>query len=617
MPIRVLDKEISELIAAGEVVERPASVVKELAENSIDAGASKVEIELVANGLKSIRVTDDGAGIDKAEIPLAFLRHATSKVCEANDLDNISTLGFRGEALAAIASVSRVRFISGTKGDYFATEYLIEGGVEISVADTGSDTGTTIVVSDMFYNTPARMKFLKKDVSEGNSVQAVVMQLALSHPEVSFRLIRDGRTVLQTPGNGVLFDAMYALFPKEITENMVSIPETPGHITVSGYVGKAGISRKSRGFQYAFVNGRFVKSTTVSAAAEQAYRKQRTSGNFPVFVLGVSLPYDEVDVNVHPAKTQVRFRNEREVFSAVYHAVLSALTLIVSAFTEGASNSSHEDADPRGTGEFDVPLRRPNDRPVTDSPASLYALSEPAEREPDILRSSFADYALTSQPAVEQMRSPGLKTKKMNLDVDFFPDAPNTAGPGALKIVGEVFSTYIVAELNEHMVLIDKHAAHERILYERFEKNGFQNDRQLLLQPEVVAVSPDEKSALLEASGLLAGIGFVVDEFGLTEVVVRETPYYFDGKSFSGAILDIAAQLMKNSSAPETEEAVRLLHSAACHSAIKAGYSTSEREMAQLAEEIVFGDIPKYCPHGRPICSIFNKREIEKRFGRV
>ncbi|MCL2539553.1 MAG: DNA mismatch repair endonuclease MutL, partial [Oscillospiraceae bacterium] len=481
MPIQLLSRDITERIAAGEVVERPASVVKELAENSIDAGAKLIEVELVSNGLSMIRITDDGSGIQKSEVPIAFKRHATSKISEESDLERITTLGFRGEALSAISAVSRVRMISRTENDEFATEYRIDGGAELSLTDTGADVGTTIMVNDLFYNTPARMKFLKKDVSEGNSVYAAVLQLALSHPEISFRLIRDGRVTLNTPGNGDLYSVIYAVFPKEIAENLLGVSERSVRVSVSGYIGKIELSRRSRGFQYAFVNGRFVKSATITAAVEQAYKKWKPKERFPVFVLNVDILPEDVDVNVHPAKTQVRFQSEKEVFSAVYRAVQGSLDssardiCVQSWKTVKSSELSDAGEASVDSGYRDRVFSRGEDYTESeDSLVSFVGLQEDEVSEISVLRNPVSAYGTDINETAQDVVRFSL-TKQTETDITVTQEEIGQRIPGdGLRVIGELFETYIVAELTERMVLIDKHAAHERILFEQF--NGADPD---------------------------------------------------------------------------------------------------------------------------------------------
>ncbi len=626
MAIELLKKEISEKIAAGEVVERPASVVKELVENSIDAGSSDIEIELVQNGLRSIRITDNGSGIAKDQVKKAFLRHATSKVKTADDLDRIGTLGFRGEALAAIAAVSRTRVITRTRDNDFAVSYMIEGGEEVSFSDAGGDVGTSIIVSDLFYNTPARMKFLKKDTSEGNAVQQIAEQLALSNPEISFRLIRDGKRVLSTPGNGDLYSAIYSVFPKDLSENLFGVHNYSDNIvTVSGFCGKPEVSRKSRGFQYSFLNGRYVKSSTITAAVEQAFRNYQMAGHFPVYLLNVTLPFEDVDVNVHPTKTEVRFKDDKMVFQSVYHSVSNALSSS-STYSQHIPTQKTFSSLPEESVVTEIPpeplqtsfLASPNDG--AEHPKSFLSLSLDNKNEDgnQMLRSPSDSFTSVDKRGVVTEEAT-LKTRKIDLDIDPKPISKSVGFTNSvfLRVIGELFETYILCEAGPAFLVIDKHAAHERILFEEIRNRKLRSEKQVLLIPEIVTVTAEEKSILLESIEQLDSAGFIIDEFGSNEIAIREAPLYFTGKKSAGALQEIAAMLLKGSVSPEPEEKLWLLHSISCRAAIKAGHKTSIQEMTMLAEKLLSGSLPAYCPHGRPIYWQLTKKEIEKQFGRI
>jgi len=631
MAIQVLTKEVRELIAAGEVVERPASVVKELVENSIDAGAASIEIEIRGNGLKLIRVTDNGEGVERDDVPKAFLRHATSKVADAGDLDSIGTLGFRGEALAAISAVSKVRFVTKTKEAQNACEYCIEGGQEMHLSDTGAPDGTSVYVEDIFYNTPARMKFLKKDAYEGGAVQTIAEQLALSHPEIAFKFIREGRTVFATPGDGDLYSAVYNILPKDVASSMIKVSPASDKIPVWGYVSSPKNSRASRSLQYFFVNGRFVRSRSASAAAQEACKNVIMQGKYPSFVIAIEVPLDDVDVNVHPAKTEVRFNDEGEIFRAVYAAIKTAVAEYAGSF----GRQTGRDAEPpkRETGE-DKPAGSAVVR--RDYTELLVENIAPEHKTPRGFMGYVPGEHKPSKNEIEQleMEQPGpvYQTKNSGIDIEYtiprkqLDDVPDdellqrtiseTRPSEHLILLGEAFETYIVAQLNDDMVFIDKHAAHERILFELLNTEEQGIDRQILIEPAVVSLGAEEKQAVTGNLDVLERIGFLVDDFGESEVVAREIPTYFVGKNINDAVTEIAVKLLENSNDVTTNEKEWLVHSTACRAAIKAGHKTSPGELMQLVVKILDDDVPKFCPHGRPVYFIMSRKEIEKKFGR-
>ncbi len=737
MPIKVLEKSVCELIAAGEVVERPASVVKELVENAIDAGADAIEVELRRGGLELIRVTDNGCGIPADEVPTAFLRHATSKISGAQDLDGIATLGFRGEALAAICAVSRVKLVSRTVGSEEAALYRIEGGEECERGVTGAPCGTTITVSDLFFNTPARMKFLKKDVHEGNAAQNIVEQLALSHPEKTFRLVRDGRVAFSTNGRGGLAAVAFCALPREIASNLLEIRPADPRIHVSGLICKPQYGRPSRSLQFVFVNERFVKSRSICAAAEEAGRNLFMAGKHPAFILNVRLPFEDVDINVHPAKTEVRFKNEREVSSSVYAAVKLALGEFASGFAPRAQRSAQTtqqpplkkeapvlvaDKNPKGAASapmnqapLSAQIVQPQKAPfynevtgrqfreildqfepkkkdssgysgakstrmldieVEDADASLklaqpvvpyqtarekiaplpdraaaarqinapdvqtVCLPEQKEKIEEVLQDKdakqFAAFAESAEknagnaaidkPADnrEGQPSPEPSAKRTQSLAEAAPPEQQTLLEGAqppqapaLRYVGELFETYIVAQYGEQMLLIDKHAAHERILFEKIRETDTGCARQILLEPVIASVSRDEKAAALENAALFERLGFVVEDFGEGELAVREIPTYMKISATADAVVQMCAQLCAFANEPTNDEREWLLHSCACRSAIKAGHRSSSAELISLTQEILNSSVPKFCPHGRPVYITLTQKEIEKQFGRA
>ena len=655
--IQLLDDKVRELIAAGEVVERPASVVKELVENALDAGADKIDVELRRNGIGSIQVTDNGKGIHPDDIKTAFLRHATSKIREAADLDAIGSLGFRGEALAAIAAVSRVRMVSRPKDAAEGCLYELEGGAETAFERCGAPFGTTITVSDLFFNTPARMKFLKKDVAEGNAVEQLLWHMALTEPNVAFRLVRDGKVVLRTSGQG-LYAAVFDLYPREIAQSMVPVSfEGEGGVLVSGYVAAPRDARASRSLQHVSVNGRYIRSRAIQSAAEEACRGFVMQGRYPAFVLQLLLPLDDVDVNVHPAKTEVRFRSERAVTSAVYHGVRAAVS-------HSASQVAELQQEMPASGEAEPELALPALPEMLQQ--ALQSAEEPEQQEtalpelpqlPDYLQTD----AFAPQPAAEAEKDifgklpqlPDFLQAAMESDLSDLPfmafAAPQKAAPeqpqyvaqqpslydaynakqpaqpmqqtaleaAPIKIIGELFSTYILCEAGEQLILIDMHAAHERILFEKLRAAEGAVESQLLLEPITVSVSLQELQALMENTDALQKLGFAVEQFGEREVAVREAPTYLKTSAVADAVSEMAGSLAEGRQTLTFEAREWLLHSVACRAAIKAGHKAPREEMAALANEILLGSVPKYCPHGRPVYVAFSRAELEKRFGRL
>lgn len=625
--IKLLSKEVRELIAAGEVVERPASVVKELVENAVDAGATVIEIEIRKSGLALIRVTDNGKGIERDQVPVAFLRHATSKVEKTPDLESIETLGFRGEALAAVCAVSKVRLVTKTADTPNATEYVIEAGEEVGLDDTGAPDGTTVYVAELFYNTPARMKFLKKDVHEGNAVQTIAEQLALSHPEISFRFVREGRTVFTTPGDGELYSAVFSLLPRDITEDMVKVSPLSDEVRVWGYISSPQKARASRSLQYVFVNGRFIKSRSISAAVAEAGKNLMMQGKHPSFVLNIELTPQDVDVNVHPAKTEVRFKNDRAVFSAVYSAVKIALTEYAGDFKrQTAPEQQKEEPDIIESGAEPIPLTEPETTPVKLQPEaerSFMTFVPESEEEKKQIQLTLEQAALAYETTKnKKIDIEYAEPKKPGSNIEQLPQEDTTEQPShpadEIRVIGELFDTYIVAQYGTESVLfIDKHAAHERLLFEQLAQEGAGCERQILLEPVLVSLSWEEKQALLENPDMLLRIGFLTEEFGEGEVAVREAPTYLAHHAILDAVTEIAVKLVSQSNDVTTSQTEWLLHSVACRAAIKAGHKTGLQELVKLTNDILYGTLPKFCPHGRPVYFIMDRKEMEKRFGRI
>ena len=688
--INILPKHIAELIAAGEVVERPASVVKELLENAIDAGATTITLEIRNGGVRYIRITDNGCGIEHEDVPKAFLSHATSKVRDENDLNSIFTLGFRGEALASIAAVSKTEILTKTQNESLGTSYAVEGGVQTRYDQAGCPNGTTIVVRDLFYNTPARMKFLKKDVAEANAVADVVDKISLSHPEVSVRFIREGKQALITPGDGKLMSAIYSVFGRTFAESLLEVDYKLDGVEVSGYVCKPMSSRPSRAMQYFFLNGRYIKSRSCIASMENAYKNSIMVGKFPSCVLNVKVRPEVVDINVHPAKTEVRFSDERKVSSAVYFAVKSALDSFdtmpeldlsrAAKVTQRAMPESVQlsmlDNEPEKKADFSGSIFR---NKATEKPRSV-AKAEPKkdfwqsisakdfsanskeqqkkpesiknESEPDLIGAAMQSIKAKNEemrrsipepqknptvgqsarvaendrfiePAVKAstVKEPTLQNSMQNKQHKTAVDKPrNESRPSnkPIRLLGEVFKTYIICEFDGKVVLIDKHAAHERIIYNKMKAAAKENiASQVLLSAIKVTLNKNEYTAVIENLVAFKSAGYLIEDFGDGVVVIRECPMLISGDDVEDTVIEMASYLTENRTNIETETIDRIHHTAACKAAIKAGYKNSTAEMKVLAEQVLYDDSVRYCPHGRPVLIELSKYELEKQFGRI
>lgn len=637
--IAVLDKHTAELIAAGEVVERPSSVIKELVENCMDAGATSISVEIKNGGVTYMSVTDNGEGMERDDVPVAFLRHATSKVRTAPDLDAISTLGFRGEALASIAAVARVELITRREEDLAGTHYTIEGGTAGELSDIGCAKGTTIVVRDLFFNVPARMKFLKKDVSEGNAVAAVMDRLALSHPEIAFRFVRDGKEELQTSGDGDLRGCIYSVLGREFSKNLLPVEYSLDGVRVYGFVSAPSSSRPNRTMQHFFVNGRYVKTRTAMAALEQAFKGAIMSGKFPACVLFVELAPETVDANVHPAKIEIRFMDERPVFSAVYHAVQNALS--------GASTPKSVSLPPKTpsapTGrQLVLDFSKPLTPPAPPKPAPT--AEPPAEpKKPSIFRvaEEYAGYdrpSLTVGDVAQRWGSLQEKREPTYTPPAQTPPAPTAQpsvtepkqepAPSEVRVVeeqeahkpvhyiGELFSTYLLAEMDGSLYVIDKHAAHERLLYNQLTATEHA-DSQQLLAPLSVTLSREEYAALMMYTEELAKVGFEVEEFGGREVLIRAVPMILSECDIAAVIREIAGGFADGARTVRSSALDWIYHSTACRAAVKAGDESRPAELAAFAQRVLYHDDLRTCPHGRPVCFSLTKQEIEKQFGRI
>ena len=674
--INVLDKHVAELIAAGEVVERPASVIKELVENAIDAGARHITVEIKNGGTTFMRVADDGCGISKDDVRTAFLRHATSKVRDASDLESIATLGFRGEALASICAVSRLQLITRNENEDIGSSYLIEGGEEVSFDDAGCPVGTTFIIRDLFYNIPARAKFLKKDVSEGINVSNIVDKTALSHPEIAFTYIRDGKQVLKTSGDGKLLSAIYSVMGREFAQGLIPVNYRLDAITVSGYISKPVHSRPNRNMQSFFINGRFVKSRTAMAALEEAFKGSIMVGKFPSCVLCLTLPCEIIDVNVHPAKIEVRFINERPVFDAVYHAVKTSLMKNdsrkevnfkndtafndirrVSPFKSGGAVIKRLEEEKK-SGSMPLPAQP---KAAEKDPFAYLDFSpvKPAPKQPepsggeelrfdDSVRDPFeafskqaveASRAEEKAESVTAPRESASEAKSGNDDTAEAGERPETVTltderivltenensepalipktEARLKYIGELFETYIIVEKDEkEMLLIDKHAAHERIIYERLKAEKAGTSAQLLLQPVAVTLGKAEYDAAINNLEMFARCSFEVEDFGSCTVLVRSAPQYIDASEVADCIAEMADYIAMGKNDIFTERMDWFYHNVACRSAIKAGNRSTAAELIDLVKTLEENPDIRYCPHGRPICVTMKKSEIERQFGR-
>ena len=709
--IHVLDKHTAELIAAGEVVERPASVVKELLENSIDAGATQVTVSIESGGVKLIEISDNGTGIEAEYISTAFIRHATSKIETPDDLTNIHTLGFRGEALASIASVARVELTTRTEVDEFATVYRIEGGEEVSREPGARAVGTTIRVKDLFYNTPARMKFLKKDSSEGTFVSDTVTHVALSHPEVSVKFIREGKLQYVTPGDGQLRGAAYAVLGREFSRDLIELKNQEGVYRITGLVTPPKSCRASRSMQHFYINGRYVRNRTMMAGMEMAFKGTMMQGKFPGGILLLEMPADLVDVNVHPAKIEARFARENDVFDVVYHAVKLALaqpgtgerlfTFEADKKEEKAENSKKDadiikndvknnnftglsaiirgQVDPGVLPQQHWEPAKPAAAPQQPAPAAamqiptapsvprwkgsaqnedmldpfvtLHSPKLETTKAPEPFRAAASETQLDVEPEFGETKlhspqdhmaawNPAQEAPKEEPEsapcAETEPDAPEAAEqkivlaepeqmnfdptadqPEPLRYVGEVFRTYILAERGDELCLIDKHAAHERQLYEKLAANYGNVPSQMLLEPAAIDLAAEEKQALLDNIPLLENAGLEIADFGGNTVVLRAVPADVEPQNAESLLVEIANKLLKGGHDALNEHTEWVLHSISCRAAIKAGDKSSPQELLALAEKILSGEVPPFCPHGRPCVLKLTRKELEKQFGRI
>lgn len=661
--INILPKEIAELIAAGEVVERPASVIKELMENAIDAGSTSVTVEIKNGGITYIRVTDNGCGIAREDIHTAFISHATSKISSKDDLYSIGTLGFRGEALASIAAVSNVEVLTRTPDENTGTRYCMSAGEETLLDDAGCPLGTTIVVRDLFFNTPARMKFLKKDVSEANAVAGIVDKIALSNPNVSIRFIREGKSVLFTSGSGDLKTASFEIFGKDFSDGLLETEYSFESVKISGLVSKPTRSRPNRNMQFFFVNGRLVKSATASAALSEAYKNSIMVGKFPYCVLNITTAPELVDVNVHPAKIEVRFANERNVFSAVYYAAKNALERRDEAPKVTISRTPQAElfeAPRPKTEQMRMSEKKPDfwtqmsaadyrskvqpvgQKPTEAKPESAFlTVASPEKDAPVSEEPSTIQHFLDAQAAKKEETSvlPTEQTKEVessestkliseiqsndpslkleNTAVEPMRSIEEEKEEPTVTVIGEVFKTYIIVQQDESIFLVDKHAAHERMLFNELIKNDSKRGTQILLSPITVTLSKDEHSAVLDNLDLLMQTGFAVEDFGYSVVIVRECPMEVAADEVADVLTELAGYLVENRQKLISEKKEWLFSLMACKAAIKGGMYTTEYEREAFIKRLFNSPEIRYCPHGRPVMIEITRRELEKNFGRA
>ena len=632
-----LDRHVADLIAAGEVVERPASAVKELVENSIDAGAKNITIELQNGGMTFLRITDDGCGMEPVDARTAFLRHATSKIRKKEDLACIGTLGFRGEALAAISSVSKIDLLTRAQGAENGVRLHLEAGQVLSEEPAGCPCGTTILVRELFYNTPARMKFMKSDAAESSAVFSVVQQQALAHPEISFRFLKDGQEQLHTDGQGDRMAAIYAIYGRELANNMLPVDGSWEKLRVRGFVTKPTATRGNRAWQSFFVNNRYIKSRLLSAAVEEAYRNQIMVGRFPACVLEIDMPVQAVDVNVHPAKTEVKFLSEREVFDAVHYAVLSTLSRAAGRPEWKTPEKKQEPApqpqsqpkavQPPNPGFYQTmqaseyrrqaaqqPVQKPG-QPVLASPVQL------PRSEPVPAQQSFPLPKPEAKPEVRPEPKPEPK-----IEVKPEPKPEPVKEPEAqqalsvpeepFRIIGEALHTYIIVEQGEAVLFLDKHAAHERVNFDRFKANLEPIMSQELLTPVVAQFAAAEYTALVGQLALLREFGFACEEFGDGAILIRALPADIPAEDAAASLEDLAGRLVETHHADPESARDALLHTMACKSAIKGGWKSDERELRVLVDKVQSGEV-RFCPHGRPVAVKLTKYELEKMFKRA
>ena len=670
--INILPKQISELISAGEVIERPISVIKEVVENSIDAHSTRITVEIKEGGKSYMRITDDGVGISKEDVPKAFIRFATSKISTKEDLDKIMTLGFRGEALASVSAVSKVEVFTKLKNEPLGTHYKIEGSVETLNESTGCPDGTTITIRNLFYNVPVRAKFLKRDVVESNAISNIMKKLAVSHPDIAFTFIRDGRTEFSTYGDNDQFSAVYSIYGKTFAKDLTPVEYVEGKVSVSGYTVKPLYAKSNRQYQIFFVNGRAVKSDILSTALEEAYSSLVMTGKFPVCILKLSIPPENVDVNIHPTKAEVRFSNENEVFNAVFFSVKNALMqsgLMYDFDFEKTKNSRINPSEKTIKQETYIQPNLPN----VDLPTTEEVINDNEEKNPFIFNADDEDtdfkfiddiedtpndfifnQDVTTQTvqlndenksldkcvlSIKQDTSKKIqnpndvtkvepskvdlpkkvedKTSLKNVGVVTKPSFYKKSKDIQVKLIGEAFKNYIMVEYNGDIIIIDKHAGHERIIYEKLKSQSAYTDRQMLLEPIMVLLSDEQIVALEDNTLLTLSLGF---QFGFSKkpyVSVLSIPEILKMEDVESSVVEIADNILHHKKEPQTYIIDEIIHSLACKSAIRSNDKTSDEEMISLAKQIISNDKIRHCPHGRPVMFVMSKNDLEKQFKRT
>ena len=649
--INVLSKDLSQLIAAGEVVEKPASVVKELLENSIDSGATRITVEIANGGVKMIKISDNGSGIYRDDVKNAFLRHATSKLSSKDDLEHINSLGFRGEALASICAVSRVEVITKSEDEEIGTKFYINAGIPGKIDNIGCTVGTVIIVRDLFYNVPARMKFLKKDITEANACAVVVDKLALSHPEISFKFIRDGKEVLHTSGDGKISSAVYGVYGREFFEGMMEVEYKYKNVEISGLVSKPSYSKASRSMQNVFINGRYVKSQVITGAIEEAFKNSIMVGKFPCCAIYVKVPTSSVDVNVHPTKTEVKFSNEKLIFEAVYYAIKTAImnfnnrnSIFSDATIENKKEPENKNFDfkffdsnsvlGKGTSKNNNFNFKKESEPVLprkvesseiknnfiknevrESPIKEYKKTFEVNEVPKSVEVKQETKSTEKSPERFVEKTTKIECKNENSEIVL--QTSMVQQKEKMEFVGEIFDCYILIQKGNDLILVDKHAAHERLIFEKLKKGITDFDSQNLIEPIVVNLEKDEYSAILSSLDLLNDVGYAVEDFGTGSILVRGTPMYMDTGDINSSITEIATYLMNNKNDISTKKLDWLYENIACRSAIKAGQKNNKQELLEIVKQLEENPGIQNCPHGRPIFTKIDKKFIEKKFGRV
>lgn len=626
--IKVLSKDISELIAAGEVIERPASVIKELIENSIDAGAEHITVEIKKGGTSFMRITDDGCGMEYGDVPTAFLRHATSKISAKDDLDNIMTLGFRGEALASVSAVARVDVMTKRKADEYGTHYITEGSIERLHEKTGCPDGTSIVIRDLFFNVPVRRNFMKKDVTEANAISKIVQKTALSHPEVSFKFIRDGKLEFNSSGDGNIYSAIYAVYGKDLAGDMIPVSYDEDGVKISGFVIKPLYAKANRTFQNFFVNGRYVKSLICQVALESAYNNLLMTGKFPVCILMIDVNPSTVDVNIHPSKAEVRFSDEKKISDSIYFAVKNAL--LETGLTYEFKFQNYD--------EIPESESNPNDNNIFTSPENIEEaeskLSEnpvvsdiPAEYE---INNKDTDRTINTDVFIEAEEDSGEEENNNNISGFSYINQksfehtepvqeklPEFKEPEKkIHVIGEAFRNYIMAEADDNIIMIDKHAAHERVIFERLKNQNCRQYMQMILSENKILLSDEEFSEMETNSERLGNMGFLFDYSQKPYIIIKGVPDFLKELDMEEIIPEIAENFIQCRQNPESHATDDILHTMACKSAIKANDKNDISELQKLAEIVYNDENIRHCPHGRPVMFTMTKNNIERQFRR-